>query len=151
MRMDLGAMLRCNVVDWSIGPQKKPYQDSTRSQQFSRPRLVDENGFGGDVAVQCGWLIDRSTKKALPRQYSKPAIFQAPCWLMRMDSGAMLLCNVVDWSTATQKTLTETVLEAGNFPGPVLVDENGLGGDVAVQHPGARVQEPQALGDLPNV
>lgn len=33
----------------------------------------------------------------------------------------------------------------------MLVDENGLGGDVAVQHPGARVQEPQALGDLPNV
>ncbi len=31
------------------------------------------------------------------------------------------------------KNLTETILEAGNLPGPMLVDENGLGGDVAVQ------------------
>ncbi len=33
----------------------------------------------------------------------------------------------------------------------MLVDENGLGGNVAVQHPGARVQETQALRDLPNI
>ena len=40
---------------------------------------------------------------------------------------------------------TQAVVESRNLPGSVLVDEDGLGGDIPVQHAGAGVEEGQAL------
>ena len=42
----------------------------------------------------------------------------------------------------------QTVLEAAELPGAGLVDDDGLWADVAVQHAGLPVQEPQALRNL---
>ena len=44
--------------------------------------------------------------------------------------------------------LTERVFEAGDLPGALVVDEDGLGGEVAVQHSPAPVQKTQALANL---